>query len=354
MLYKICAAVVFLLCYCDLYAIDISKAVGSIPFTSSVSPNGAYNIDILINVPKGPNGCEPILSLYYSSQSGYGFAGYGFSISGMSSITRGIKNIEFDGKSKGIEFSDDDAYYIDGKRFILKSGIEGQNDAVYTPEGDPFTEVKFRSSDNSGIWIEVLDQKGNISIYGKKENARLKVPINETERIYVWYIEQTEDINSNQIDYSYESYGLMRYPKEITYGKNRRMINNAINKIVFKYKSINSDESVFRVADIKGYISQVISEINTYYDDKLLNNYILTYNDDIDAHGKNITKLTHLELNSTSIDGVLESLNPLIFDWSPMPKWDGCAELLNIDVETLNTNYTIETGTERYLSGDIN
>ena len=71
-------------------------AVGSIPYEYSVSNTGAAVYSIPIECPKGINGMEPKISLVYNSQAGDGIMGWGWSIGGLSAITRVNKNQYFD------------------------------------------------------------------------------------------------------------------------------------------------------------------------------------------------------------------------------------------------------------------
>lgn len=57
----------------------------------SVSESGALTYALPIEILKGVNNFQPNLSLVYNSQSGNGSAGWGWNITGLSTITRGGK-----------------------------------------------------------------------------------------------------------------------------------------------------------------------------------------------------------------------------------------------------------------------
>ena len=65
-----------------------TAAVGALPGTGWVGHDGAYHYRIPIEVPPGRAGMAPSLALTYSSKSGNGPVGVGFSLEGASSITR--------------------------------------------------------------------------------------------------------------------------------------------------------------------------------------------------------------------------------------------------------------------------
>src|SRR6185503_11958383 len=104
-------------------------AVGAIAGAPGVSASGAATYGIPITLPPGTQGMQPSLSLVYSSQSGNGLAGYGWSLTGFSVITRCTKNIDDDGSTSGIRFrgkpdeaSGSDDFCLDGQKLKLVSG----------------------------------------------------------------------------------------------------------------------------------------------------------------------------------------------------------------------------------------
>ena len=80
------------------------KQIGSIPTTADVSPTGASVCELAIDMPAGPAGTRPLLSLAYNSLTDIGIAGRGFDIAGISAITRGARDIFHDGRAKGIAY----------------------------------------------------------------------------------------------------------------------------------------------------------------------------------------------------------------------------------------------------------
>ena len=101
-----------------------TDAMGVVPTVSgelNVSAAGSLTYTIPIDVPPGVNNFQPNLSLVYSSDSGMGIAGYGWSLSGLSSITRGGKSFAVDGINQGVQYDNTDAWYLDGQRLVPES-----------------------------------------------------------------------------------------------------------------------------------------------------------------------------------------------------------------------------------------
>ncbi|TDM00448.1 MAG: hypothetical protein C4K58_04375 [Flavobacteriaceae bacterium] len=81
--------------------------------------SGVATYSMGIDVLPGVNNFTPTINLSYSNQSGGGNAGYGWSLSGTSSITKGYKTKEVDGYIGNV---DEEVYYLDGARLINKPG----------------------------------------------------------------------------------------------------------------------------------------------------------------------------------------------------------------------------------------
>ena len=87
--------------------------------SGSVAPTGEYRYTIPIRVPPGVAGLQPDLALTYSSRSGDGILGVGWSLSGLSEIHRCAKTFAIDDRAAGVDYNDSDALCIDGNRLLL-------------------------------------------------------------------------------------------------------------------------------------------------------------------------------------------------------------------------------------------
>ena len=155
-------------------------SVGTPEGVLSVSSSGAAVYSLAFDVPNG-GALTPQVGLSYNSQSGgYGLAGYGFGITGLSAITRGGHDLFHDGRLAGVTYTASDNLFIDGKRLMLQSGDPGQDGAVYTVEGDPFTKVTVHGSyGDSAVatWFEVTTGSGMTYQYGNSPDSLPDVPI---------------------------------------------------------------------------------------------------------------------------------------------------------------------------------
>ncbi|MCY7301411.1 MAG: hypothetical protein LH616_19650, partial [Ilumatobacteraceae bacterium] len=114
--------------------------IGAIDAQAGVS-GGAATYTIPIKVPPGRRGMQPSLALSYSSRSGNGIAGMGWSLSGLSSVHRCPRTVAQDGYPRAVDFSALDALCLDGQRLIVKSGSAGNPGATYATEIDSFARI---------------------------------------------------------------------------------------------------------------------------------------------------------------------------------------------------------------------
>ena len=135
--------------------------IGTVEGSAAVSPTGAATYQIPIKVSEGTNGMQPSISINYNSQGGNGLLGYGWGLSGISSITRTGKNFYFDGKSESVKLNSTDNLMLDGVRLILETGTHFQTEAVYRKEVEDFSRIVLNGSDGVG-GIKVLTKDGRI------------------------------------------------------------------------------------------------------------------------------------------------------------------------------------------------
>jgi len=117
-------------------------AIGTSAGQFAVSANGAATYSMPITVAPGVNGLQPALALSYNSQGGDGHAGLGWSLSGLSAITRCPRTLATDGIREPINYDDvtdpvtgNDAFCIDGQRLVPMAGGLSSVSCTWPPEG---------------------------------------------------------------------------------------------------------------------------------------------------------------------------------------------------------------------------
>src|SRR6478609_3481924 len=141
------------------------QVIGTVPGTFSVTLSGSAVYSVPLRIAPGTDGVEPKLSLAYNSQSLSGPLGAGWSITGLSIITRGPKNARSDRVPDGVRMEETDAIYLDGQRLIAigTSGSGAGRKIEYRKEIDDQTRVVETGAD-FGSSMFVVNTKGGLKI----------------------------------------------------------------------------------------------------------------------------------------------------------------------------------------------
>jgi hypothetical protein len=207
----------------------------------AVGSSGQLQYSLPIALPPGINSVAPQMNLTYTSGSGNGIAGFGWSLSGITNIARIGKNIEKDGVLKGIDLTLDDYYVFNGNRLLLKSGEYGKDGAEYVTE--KFSNLKIKSiGDINNVnfqgpdsW-EVTFEDGSQAWYGTNVNSRTPLEYNITK----W-----KDAQGNYITYNYSKTDNVVAINNIQWGGNETISKSHFNSIHFEYIARNSTEIAY-------------------------------------------------------------------------------------------------------------
>lgn len=175
----------------------------SIQAQHSVSPSGGLTYQVPFDVPDYVLGHFPDLGLAFNSQGGDGVAGYGWNISGLSTISRTANTLHHDGFIDPIDFDENDRFSLDGQRLILKTGTYGVSGSEYITEKYSNTKIlAVGSSSISGVsgpqYFVVYQPSGLIYWYGKNLESNLS-----TQSKLEWGIARIEDSQGNEVNFNY-------------------------------------------------------------------------------------------------------------------------------------------------------
>ncbi len=215
-----------------------TTAVGAIAGSAGVSATGAATYTIPITLPPGTNGMQPSLALVYSSQSGDGLAGYGWTLAGMSSITRCAQDAEDDTQTLPIQYVAADDYCLDGQRLALITGTQGHAGATYGTQIEQFSLITSFGGSNGPGYFTVQTKDGRTYEYGNTTDSKIyAVGIPSTNTVRVWALDRVTDANGNYMTYDYgsNSTGTEYFPTEIDYTSNGGTA--ADHKVTFTYQT---------------------------------------------------------------------------------------------------------------------
>jgi RHS repeat-associated protein len=225
--------------------IDLTKPVGSIIGKPQVSESGGASYSIPITLPPGTNGVVPSLSISYSSEAASSLLGFGWDIDGLSSITRGVKNWYNDGKAEAVTNTDKDAFFMDGSRLILLSGVYGAIGSEYAIENENFSRAKITNNCANGPWVfDVTTKDGTILEYGNEDISK-GASVNNVGNWVYWRLFRIMDKNGNYVEYTYDNSDNDSRIKEINYTGNVNTGLLPFNKIKFEYSKRQQENTTY-------------------------------------------------------------------------------------------------------------
>jgi RHS repeat-associated protein len=301
-----------------------------------VSLTGAATYSIPIALPPGINGVEPKVNLVYNSQSGVGSAGYGWSIGGLSSITR-IPSTKFhDGIVDPVDLDLLDRFALDGQRLIVKSTSRNKTyGGHYTEyETENFSNIKVTSfcaiptNPTSTAVFRVEYPDGSIAEYGgSTPNART---------ITNWSISYWQNAQGVKISYEYNNSNNNLTISKIKYGAVGD--NTPINEVQFIYKNRQRAEQSF-VGGESIINDKVLNSIKVLGNALGFRNYILEH--DTALGYERLKSITEKSGDNT------KSYSPTIFTYNEDPVADKI-------VYTTSTLINIYPDTGNISNGDFN
>lgn len=141
-------------------------AAGSTAGSADVGTDGSSQYTIPLWVPDGRAGLQPELSLNYNSNGGNGLVGVGWSLNGLSRISRCPKIFAADGQARQVDFSSQDTFCLDGMRLIPYISLDN-GETEYRTEIDSFSKIVSFATDSYGpLYFKVYLKDGRIMTMG--------------------------------------------------------------------------------------------------------------------------------------------------------------------------------------------
>lgn len=188
-------------------AINTSLPVGSVAVSAGVSPTGGASYSVPITLPEACNGFQPTLGLTYNSHGGDGLLGMGWSMSGVSAITRVGADHYHDDIFDPIKYTSDDYFALDGQRLVPSNGLPyGSTNAEYDTEKAQFLSVKVPSFiDGEPGHFRIVNKAGIISYYGLYNGVTdgKVTNVSAGNKVTTWLLTHSVDPFGNTIRYNY-------------------------------------------------------------------------------------------------------------------------------------------------------
>jgi RHS repeat-associated protein len=221
-----------------------STYLGSTSGQFSVDANGGATYMIPVAVPPGTGGMEPKLALSYNSAAPNGMLGVGWSLQGLSAITRVPRTMAQDGVRGAVMYDDDDRFALDGQRLDVVNGeAYGSADAVFHTEIETWVKVVPTYSDTvpgrfgPDSWT-VFTRDGKQLQFGATTDSQVAAS-GSNPSLRVWALNRVTDLHGNYMTISYlaDLANGTNYPSEILYTANEAGGLSAGRSVTFSYES---------------------------------------------------------------------------------------------------------------------
>lgn len=284
-----------------------TEAVGATTGELSVGALGEANYQVPIWTTPGTSGMEPKIALAYSSNAGNGQMGPGWSLSGLSSITRGPQTIAVDGVNRAVSYTTSDRYYLDGQRLVVISGSYGANGAEYRTELDSFTKVISYGATTTGPgYFKAWTKSGLILEFGNTGDSAQNGPASS---VASWRVNRISDTAGNYMTVTYTesthaTYGFEQVVSRVDYTGNTGLTPYA--SLRFEYET-RPDFSFGYAKGLKVGNTKRLKYIRSYLDASVVRTYTLNYQQEHTTSGPSQLR----SVVETGRDGV--SFKPLAF-----------------------------------------
>lgn len=290
-----------------------SELVGSIGggFQSDQMGQANYSIPILTGAATA--GLAPQISLNYSSGSGNGIAGVGWSLSGTTIITRCRETQESrDGSSEitpqPITWDNNDKLCLNGERLYLVSGANyWAEGSIYRTERDQFARITYTLATDT---FTIQRKDGSIANYGDTTDSAIQATDVAGSPTYAWAISRFTDNMGNYIDYTYQKFGDLEFALlDVDYtGHLANPVLAPYNNISFTYEDIRTDKTTAYIAGAKVSMTRRLASIDSLIDGTSVRTYTLAYDNSTHSSRSILTAIS--ECRGASC------LPITTFDWS--------------------------------------
>lgn len=282
-----------------------------LPGQMDVSASGAFTYTVPITVPPGTAGMVPSLSLEYSSQSGDGIMGLGWSLAGLPSIGRCPRNIAQDAVKGSVNYDANDRFCMEGQRLVAISGTYGANNTEYRTEIEGFSKVvSYTTGGVTGTaWFKVWTKSGQIMEFGNTTDSRIMAQGTTTVRS--WAVNKITDTKTNYLTVTYtnDTTNGVAYPNRMDYTGNSGASLSPYNSVRFTYNTNRPDQVALYHAGKLQKTTVLLTNVKTYEGtSNVVRDYQITYELGTTLRRSRVTQIK-------VCDNAANCLAPTTFSW---------------------------------------
>ncbi|HTQ12961.1 MAG TPA: FG-GAP-like repeat-containing protein, partial [Rhizomicrobium sp.] len=315
----------------------------SIPGQADVGGSGAFSYSIPIVVPPGTANMVPGLALAYSSQGGDGYAGLGWAVAGLASISRCPRSVADDGVHGSVNFDANDRFCLNGQKLTAVSGTYGADGTVYRQLSDNFARIVSHGTAGSGpAYFTAQLRNGIVLEFGNTSDSAFK-PLKAdgsgvSSSVMQWALDKSTDIRGNYytVTYTNDTTNSQIYVSRIDYTGNAGAGLSAYNSVQFSYMD-RPDVAPFYQAGTYITVTKLLTHIKTYAGASVVTDYQLAYN--YASSGASHDELSTVKQCDAS--GVT-CLAPTTFTWQGSR--DAPSLNSGVDVSAISQGFAVQPG----------
>lgn len=305
-----------------------AEVVGLTEGQFRVDESGAATYNLPLVSPGGRAGVAPSISLSYSSNNiAEGPVGVGWSVTGMSSISRCPPTPIHDNKIQEVQYTNQDKLCLDGRRLILTSGTYLAPNSVYRFEIDDFSKIIARggSSTNGPKYFEVQNKAGETHFYGDSDTISSMFSNHDDAfvepggfsagvKAKMWMLKVVRDVKNNFILYNYtkDTAKGSVYLNNIQYSGNLSLNKQPFAKIQFVYRDYDKGFKGY-YAGAHSYHDKLLERVDTSVDNDIFRSYFLRYEESDFIEEK--TLLTSVQECPDADTNMSNCRRPITFEW---------------------------------------
>lgn len=305
-----------------------SLVSGYTPGEFGVSEAGAANYRIPFNLPPGTAGMTPQIALTYASAGSNTIVGWGWSLTGLSLISRCPTNKAQHGFTDGVDFDGNDQFCMDGQLLVAVSGAYGADQTLYRTENESFSRIQSFGRAGAGPLRFQAKTKAGLTIeYGATAGSRLEAA-GRADILY-WAVTKIVDTKGNYMTFAYEKNPATGelLPQQIEYTGNERQNLAPYDRVEFLYE-LRPDGRVQFIAGTPVRLSKRIQYLRVYAEGVLMREFRFGYEISPTTGRSRLVNLTECGMGgqcllSSRFVWSSQSTNELNFNGSGSGKWSG-------------------------------
>lgn len=316
--------------------LNAQQIPGTLEGEVSISLGGSAQYSFPIETPAGTAGMSPKIFLTYDSNAGPGKLGLGWTVAGLTYISRANRTHFVDGRPGPIDFDNPkDGYDIDG---LVLDGLrlvpDASNPTFFSKVVDDQTRIRVFNRGSPQQYFTARTKAGLTIFYGQSETSKIKTVEGD---VITWAASKIVDTLGNEIHFLYNNSNGDWGIDEVHYTLHRGDVSDpndvdgirkhAFATIKFEYENDPSGRTVAFVGGRQIGQQSYIRSVSSYYNETPYRTYNLTYRT-TERFGQRV--LEEIEVEGAELaPSVRESFPPTLFEysknelsWKEIPDYD--------------------------------